>query len=166
MIYFICWNWYMLKFRLWLNHIHVSQSISSKLNLEEKKLSLNCTSIRSLWVSTQDQSGTVFFNLNFGSSKFSLLNLNEAWIVINTWSFSLIFFFSSSLDFSSCFMLPQNTSNQQLVGCPTPWAWDPWDSRPKGYGVGMPKERRKREEERAWGSFGHGEGLALITLGP
>ena len=63
------------------------------------KLSVSHTSIRSLRVSTRDQPETVLYNLNFESPKFNLLNLNEAWIAINTLSFSLIFFFSSSLEF-------------------------------------------------------------------
>ena len=77
-IYLICWNWYMLKFRLWSNHIPVSQSFSSNLDLEEKRFSFSRTSVRPLRVSTWDQPGITLFNLNFGSPNFSRLNLNEA----------------------------------------------------------------------------------------
>ena len=123
-IYFICCNWYMLKFRLWSNHIPVSQSLSSNLDLKEMRLSVSYTSIQSLRVSTQDQSETVIFNLNFSSPKFSLLNLNEAWIAINTWSFSLIFFFFSSLEFllAMCYYLILEISKEEAPKLL--WTWN------------------------------------------
>ena len=36
-----------------------------------------------------------------------------------------------------------------------------WDAHPKQYGVGMPKEKRKREEERAWEVLFRWRGIGL-----
>ena len=117
------------------------------------RFSVSRISVWPLRVSTRDQSGIVLYNLNFDSPKFSLLNLNEVWIAINTWSFSLIFFFSSSLEFfltMCCYQMLEISKEGHLnsSGCETPW-----DARPKEGVYRIPK-RRERERKR-----GHGESL-------
>ena len=144
----------MLKFKLWSNHILFSQSLSSNLDLKEMRLSISHTSIRSLWVSTQNQPGTALYDLNFDFSKFSLLNLNEACIAINIWSFSLILIFSSSLAFLLalwCYRRPttsrwraaQQLGRVQHLGCVSQ-VWGVYGT-PKG-------EEEKGRKKRGMGS--------------
>ena len=148
----------MLKFKFWSNHIPISQSLSSKLDLKEMRLSVSHTSIWSLWVSTWDQPGVALYNLNLDSPKFSLLNLNEAWIAINAWSFFLIFFFSSSLKFFPCYVLLSDARNQQKRGTQQSLGIGLLGMHvPRERWCGMPKGR-ERERKR-------GRGTSLLTCG-
>ena len=103
----------------------------------------------------------------FSLKKFSLLNLNEAWIAINSWSSSSLLFLSFSLALC-CYQIPGTSSKENTqqpwhggeVGCPT--REDVWDIPRRTEG------RRKGEEERAWGlSLWHGACWldSLETLG-
>ena len=163
----MCWNWHILKFRLWSNHISVLQFFSSNLDLEKKKFSSSRISIRPLRVSIRDQPRTVLFKLNFFKKKFRLLNLNEVWIAINTWSLSLIFFFSSSLTFLPLDYATTNTRNQHIRG-DVKALLGVKDGTPKDGACGTHKGEEKGEEERVWGSSKVDVGRwldALETLG-
>ena len=131
-----------------------------KIDLKEKRFSFSHTKVRLLWVSTQDQLRTVLFNLNFDSPKFSLLNLNEVWIVINAWSFSLIFFFSSSLELLLALCCYKILATSKL-----------WDAQHLGHGtswdadgrVECPREEKGREREGVGRAFER-EGLLVLML--
>ena len=141
----------MLKLNMWSNHIPVLQILSSNLDLEESRFFLSRASIRSLWISTQDQSEIVLFGIDFLSKKNQPANLNETWIAINSLILSLIFFFSYSLAFLSLIMKQSETKNQQTKGTPKLlWAWKMEDAQALDV---CSSRRREGRRERGRGYF-------------
>ena len=141
----------MLKLNMWSNHIFVSQFLSLNLNLEEKKISLSHASARSLWISTQDQLGTVILKLIFFLQKKSAcesersLDRNQ---LFNPFLDLLLLFFSffSFLDYAATMeWKPAHKGHPTALGCGR-------ERMPKREGHLDIQGRREGERKRARGA--------------
>ena len=116
-------------------------------------------------------SGSVWNNphqVEFSSlRKFSLLNLNKAWIAINTKSLFLIFFFSSFFALLPFLVLLPNFGNQQIGDAQQPYGHDE-EGMPQVVRHVDVQGVRRRERKRGCGGISKRQGAcwldALVTL--
>ena len=139
----------MLKLNMWSDYILVSLILSSNLDLKEDGFFISHTNIWPLLVSTQDQSGSVLFDIDLFSPRTIFLWI---WIksgsfdqlLIFSWSFSFLLFSWSpflDLDASRIWKSAMKRGRLSFLGIGRWWIFKPF---------GCVNQREKREG--AWGA--------------